>query len=190
MAEAGDNDSESGGNETWPRSEIEAPGAQIDDQSVVGVLTSASAGASSSGGGHGGHAAGAGGGFGGASGSGSGSGGGGGGGPPVSPREIQSGVKLWAYEVLKMYLPQSRCPNMRMLQRAMVWGSQYKGKKKSKGSLLAFKAYLDELLSTQVEWDPWSGVEPNPEYMARSRVVTGSRMLLESTFRWQWYLGD
>ncbi|KAI8530462.1 hypothetical protein RHMOL_Rhmol11G0060400 [Rhododendron molle] len=71
-----------------------------------------------------------------------------------------------------------------MRPRAMIWGPLDKGKKKSKGSLLAFRVYLDELSNTQVEWDPWSNVEPEPEYVARSRVVTASRVLLESAFRW------
>ncbi|KAI8530371.1 hypothetical protein RHMOL_Rhmol11G0052900 [Rhododendron molle] len=64
------------------------------------------------------------------------------------------------------------------------------GRKASKGSLLAFRAYLDELSSIQVEWDPWSSVEAEPEYIARSRVVIASRVLLELAFGWQWYLGD
>ncbi|XP_058202853.1 uncharacterized protein LOC131317312 [Rhododendron vialii] len=98
--------------------------------------------------------------------------------------------ELWAYEVLKMYPPENKCPNLRMLPRTMIWGPMYSGKKKSKGSLLAFRTYLDELSGTQVEWNPWSSAEPEPEYLARSRVVTASWVLLESAFRWRWYLGD
>jgi hypothetical protein len=41
-----------------------------------------------------------------------------------------------------------------------------------------------------VEWDPWRVEGPEPEYLALSRAVTASRVLLESAFRWQWYLGD
>ncbi|KAI8522357.1 hypothetical protein RHMOL_RhmolUnG0000600 [Rhododendron molle] len=41
-----------------------------------------------------------------------------------------------------------------------------------------------------VNWDPWTSVEPEPEYVTRSRAVTASRVLLESAFGWQWYLGD
>ncbi|XP_058224951.1 protein MAINTENANCE OF MERISTEMS-like [Rhododendron vialii] len=98
--------------------------------------------------------------------------------------------ELWAYEVLKMYPPENKCPNLRMLPRAMIWGPMYSGKKKSRGSLLAFRTYLDELSGTQVDWNPWSGAEPEPEYLAQSRVVTASRVLLESAFGWRWYLGD
>ncbi|XP_058192286.1 uncharacterized protein LOC131309706 [Rhododendron vialii] len=77
-----------------------------------------------------------------------------------------------------------------MLPRAMIWGPMYSGKKKSRGSLLAFRTYLDELSGTQVDWNPWSGAEPEPAYLAESRVVTASRVLLESAFGWRWYLGD
>ena len=47
------------------------------------------------------------------------------------------------------------------------------------------------LIALQVAWDPWR-VEgrPDPEYLVRSRVVSASRVLLESAFGWQWYLGD
>lgn len=69
-------------------------------------------------------------------------------------------------------------------------GPLHRRQKKSKGSLQAFRFYLDELSSTQVEWNPWGGAMPEPEYVARSRVVTTSRVLLELAFGWQWYLGD
>ncbi|KAI8555307.1 hypothetical protein RHMOL_Rhmol05G0164700 [Rhododendron molle] len=39
-------------------------------------------------------------------------------------------------------------------------------------------------------WDPWKTSGTEPEYLARSRAVTASRVLLESAFGWQWYLGD
>ncbi|KAI8572277.1 hypothetical protein RHMOL_Rhmol01G0185700 [Rhododendron molle] len=42
----------------------------------------------------------------------------------------------------------------------------------------------------EVEWAPWNDIVPEPEYVARSRVVTWSQVLLELAFRWQWYLGD
>ncbi|KAI8568939.1 hypothetical protein RHMOL_Rhmol02G0239600 [Rhododendron molle] len=42
----------------------------------------------------------------------------------------------------------------------------------------------------EVEWNPWRTSGPEPEYLAQSRVVTASRVLLESAFGWQWYLGD
>ncbi|KAI8547640.1 hypothetical protein RHMOL_Rhmol07G0211200 [Rhododendron molle] len=77
---------------------------------------------------------------------------------------------------------------------ALEWflgqGPLHRGKKKSRGSLLAFRAYLDELLSSQVEWDPWSTAGPEPKYLAMSRVVTTSRVILESAFGWQWFLRD
>jgi hypothetical protein len=46
------------------------------------------------------------------------------------------------------------------------------------------------LIAFQVAWDPWRGEGPEPEYLERSRAVTASRVLLESAFGWQWYLGD
>ncbi|KAI8547556.1 hypothetical protein RHMOL_Rhmol07G0205400 [Rhododendron molle] len=42
----------------------------------------------------------------------------------------------------------------------------------------------------EVEWNPWRTSGPEPEYLAQSRAVTASRVLLESAFGWQWYLGD
>ncbi|KAI8535522.1 hypothetical protein RHMOL_Rhmol10G0180500 [Rhododendron molle] len=42
----------------------------------------------------------------------------------------------------------------------------------------------------EINMDPWRAVGPEPEYLARSRAVTASRVLLESAFSWQWYLGD
>ncbi|XP_058216804.1 uncharacterized protein LOC131327676 [Rhododendron vialii] len=64
------------------------------------------------------------------------------------------------------------------------------GEKRGRGDLNGFRIYLDELRPSQVEWDPWRVAEPEPEYLARSRVVTASRVMLESAFGWQWYLGD
>ncbi|KAI8538419.1 hypothetical protein RHMOL_Rhmol09G0101700 [Rhododendron molle] len=37
----------------------------------------------------------------------------------------------------------------------------------------------------QVEWDPWVSADPELEYLAWSRVVAVSRVLLESAFGWQ-----
>ncbi|XP_058189225.1 uncharacterized protein LOC131306815 [Rhododendron vialii] len=62
--------------------------------------------------------------------------------------------ELWAYEVLKMYPLENECPNLRMLPRAMIWGPLHRGKKKSRGSLLAFGSYLDELSGVQVNNTP------------------------------------
>ncbi|KAI8538349.1 hypothetical protein RHMOL_Rhmol09G0096000 [Rhododendron molle] len=81
-------------------------------------------------------------------------------------------------------------PGVRTLPRAMIWGPLCVGKKKSRKGLMDFGLYLDELSSTQVDWDPWVSADPEPEYLARSRVVAASRVLLESAFGWQWYLGD
>ncbi|KAI8559989.1 hypothetical protein RHMOL_Rhmol04G0220000 [Rhododendron molle] len=36
----------------------------------------------------------------------------------------------------------------------------------------------------RVEWNPWGGVVPKPEYMARSKAVTASQVLFESAFGW------
>ncbi|KAI8529957.1 hypothetical protein RHMOL_Rhmol11G0016400 [Rhododendron molle] len=49
---------------------------------------------------------------------------------------------------------------------------------------------MDDLRASQINWDPWRVAGPEPEYLARSRAVTASRVLLESAFGWQWYLGD
>ncbi|KAI8542702.1 hypothetical protein RHMOL_Rhmol08G0159400 [Rhododendron molle] len=98
--------------------------------------------------------------------------------------------ELWAYEVLKMFPPVNKCPDLKMLPRAMIWGPLRGSTKKSKKTLMEFRLYIDELSSIQVDWDPWTSAEPEPEYVARNRAMTASRVLLESAFGWQWYLGD
>ncbi|KAI8537838.1 hypothetical protein RHMOL_Rhmol09G0055200 [Rhododendron molle] len=42
----------------------------------------------------------------------------------------------------------------------------------------------------EINWNPWRVAGAEPEYLAESRVITASRVLLESAFGWQWYLGD
>ncbi|KAI8538462.1 hypothetical protein RHMOL_Rhmol09G0105900 [Rhododendron molle] len=97
--------------------------------------------------------------------------------------------ELWAYEVLKMYPPQNKCPDLKTLPRALIWSKEYMGTKEGRGELNAYRLYLDDLKASQIEWNPWRIEGPEPEYLARSRVVTASRELLESAFGWQWYLG-
>ncbi|KAI8538178.1 hypothetical protein RHMOL_Rhmol09G0081900 [Rhododendron molle] len=97
---------------------------------------------------------------------------------------------LWAYEVLRMFPPENNCREVKTLPRAMIWGPLRIGKKKSRKGLMDFRLYLDELSSIQVDWDPWVSAVPELEYLARSGVVAASRVLLESAFGWQWYLGD
>ncbi|KAI8568937.1 hypothetical protein RHMOL_Rhmol02G0239600 [Rhododendron molle] len=98
--------------------------------------------------------------------------------------------ELWAYEVLRMYPPECKHPDLSTLPRALIWSKEYRGTKEGRGSLNAYRLYLDELRASQVEWNPWRTSGPEPEYLAQSRVVTASRVLLESAFGWQWYLGD
>ncbi|KAI8567912.1 hypothetical protein RHMOL_Rhmol02G0158100 [Rhododendron molle] len=98
--------------------------------------------------------------------------------------------ELWAYEVLKMYPPQCKHHDLSTLPRAMIWSKENMGTKEGRGSLNAYRLYLDDLRASQVEWNPWRVVRPEPEYLARSQAVTASRVLLESAFGWQWYLGD
>lgn len=59
-------------------------------------------------------------------------------------------VQLWAYEVLRMYPPMTRCPDLRILSRALVWSKEHMGEKKGRGDLNAFRLYLDELQASQV----------------------------------------
>lgn len=43
-------------------------------------------------------------------------------------------------------------------------------------------------LTLQVRWGVWDGLEA--DYLPRSREMTRGRVLLESPYGWQWYLGD
>ncbi|KAI8559954.1 hypothetical protein RHMOL_Rhmol04G0216800 [Rhododendron molle] len=45
-------------------------------------------------------------------------------------------------------------------------------------------------LKKKINWNPWSVAGAEPEYLARSRAISASRVLLESAFGWQWYLAD
>ncbi|KAI8543458.1 hypothetical protein RHMOL_Rhmol08G0219900 [Rhododendron molle] len=72
-----------------------------------------------------------------------------------------------------------------------VWESKKNmGTKEGRGHLNAFRPYLDDLWASQINWDPWRVARPEPEHLSRSRAITASRVLLESAFGWQWYLGD
>ncbi|KAI8563759.1 hypothetical protein RHMOL_Rhmol03G0134000 [Rhododendron molle] len=92
--------------------------------------------------------------------------------------------ELWAYEVLRMYPPECKHPDLSTLPRALIWSKEHRGTKEGRGNLNAYRLYLDELRASHRT----SG--PEPEYLAQSRAVTASRVLLESAFGWQWYLGD
>ncbi|KAI8559790.1 hypothetical protein RHMOL_Rhmol04G0201900 [Rhododendron molle] len=98
--------------------------------------------------------------------------------------------KLWAYEVLRMYMPKCKHPDLSTLPRVLIWSKKNMGKKEGRGDLNAFRLYLDDLRASQINWDLWRVAGAKPEYLAKSRAVTASRVLLESTFSWQWYLGD
>ncbi|KAI8560122.1 hypothetical protein RHMOL_Rhmol04G0231400 [Rhododendron molle] len=98
--------------------------------------------------------------------------------------------ELWAYEVLRMYPPQCKHPDLSTLPRALIWSKKNMGPKEGRGSLNAYRLYLDELRASQINWNPWSVAGVEPEYLARSRAITASRVLLESAFGWHWYLGD
>ncbi|KAI8524803.1 hypothetical protein RHMOL_Rhmol13G0178100 [Rhododendron molle] len=98
--------------------------------------------------------------------------------------------QLWAYEVLRMYQPQCKQPDLSTLPRALIWSKKMMGPKEGRGQLNAFRLYLDELRAEQINWNPWRVAGAEPEYLARSRAITASRVLLESAFGWQWYLGD
>ncbi|KAI8550606.1 hypothetical protein RHMOL_Rhmol06G0120500 [Rhododendron molle] len=98
--------------------------------------------------------------------------------------------QLWAYEVLRMYPPKCKHPDLSTLPRALIWSKKNMGTKEGRGDLNAFRLYLDDLKASQINWDPWRVAGSEPEYLARSRAVTASRVLLESAFGWQWYLED
>ncbi|KAI8559581.1 hypothetical protein RHMOL_Rhmol04G0185500 [Rhododendron molle] len=100
------------------------------------------------------------------------------------------GSTLWAYEVLKMYPSECNHADLSTLPRALIWSKESMGTKEGRGSLNAYRLYLDDLRASQIVWDPWRTSGPEPKYLARSRAVTASRVLLESAFGWQWYVGD
>ncbi|KAI8535336.1 hypothetical protein RHMOL_Rhmol10G0166400 [Rhododendron molle] len=58
--------------------------------------------------------------------------------------------ELWTYEVIGMYPPETTCPNDMILPRALRWSKEYRGVKKGKGNLNAFRLFLDELRPDQV----------------------------------------
>ncbi|KAI8572090.1 hypothetical protein RHMOL_Rhmol01G0171700 [Rhododendron molle] len=96
--------------------------------------------------------------------------------------------QLWMYEVLDMNHPETTCLDDVILPRALRWSKEYRGVKKGKGNLNAYYLFLDELRPDQVYWRIWDWFEI--PYIARSREVTRGRVLLESPYDWQWYLGD
>ncbi|KAI8542342.1 hypothetical protein RHMOL_Rhmol08G0131200 [Rhododendron molle] len=53
--------------------------------------------------------------------------------------------QLWAYEVLRMYPPQCKHPDLSTLPRALIWSKKNMGPKEGRGSLNAYRLYLDEL---------------------------------------------
>ncbi|KAI8549169.1 hypothetical protein RHMOL_Rhmol06G0005500 [Rhododendron molle] len=58
--------------------------------------------------------------------------------------------ELWAYEVLRMYPPECKHPDLSTLPRALIWSKEYRGTKEGRGSLNAYRLYLDELRASQV----------------------------------------
>ena len=58
--------------------------------------------------------------------------------------------QLWAYEVLRMYPPESKCTDLTVLPRAHKWSKGYMGKKEGRGELNAYRLYLDDLRASQV----------------------------------------
>ncbi|KAI8571326.1 hypothetical protein RHMOL_Rhmol01G0111100 [Rhododendron molle] len=95
-------------------------------------------------------------------------------------------ANTWA----EMYPPECKHPDLSTLPRTLIWSKENMGTKEGRGSLNAYRLYLDDLRASQIVWNPWRMNGPKPEYLARSRAVTASRVLLESAFGWQWYLGD
>jgi hypothetical protein len=57
---------------------------------------------------------------------------------------------LWAYEVLRLFPPENRCPDPRVLPRAMVWGPLRVGKKRSDKTLGDLRVFLDSFSGSQV----------------------------------------
>ncbi|KAI8530044.1 hypothetical protein RHMOL_Rhmol11G0023900 [Rhododendron molle] len=58
--------------------------------------------------------------------------------------------ELWAYEVLRMYPPECKHPDLSTLPRALIGSKEYRGTKEGRGSLNAYRLYLDELRASQV----------------------------------------
>ncbi|KAI8551257.1 hypothetical protein RHMOL_Rhmol06G0171300 [Rhododendron molle] len=78
--------------------------------------------------------------------------------------------ELWTYEVIGMYPPETKCPDDTILPRALRWSAEYKGVKRGRGKLDAFRLYLDELHPDQVHWRVWDRFEIT--YVAQSREVS------------------
>ncbi|KAI8568369.1 hypothetical protein RHMOL_Rhmol02G0193100 [Rhododendron molle] len=47
--------------------------------------------------------------------------------------------ELWAYEVLKMYPPECKHPDLSTLPQALIWSKEYRGTKEGRGSLNAYR---------------------------------------------------
>ncbi|KAI8538356.1 hypothetical protein RHMOL_Rhmol09G0096500 [Rhododendron molle] len=58
--------------------------------------------------------------------------------------------ELWAYEVLRMYPPECKHPDLSTLPRALIWSTEHRGTKEGRGSLNAYRLYLDELRASRV----------------------------------------
>ncbi|KAI8559891.1 hypothetical protein RHMOL_Rhmol04G0211100 [Rhododendron molle] len=58
--------------------------------------------------------------------------------------------ELWAYEVLRMYPPECKHPDLSTLPRTLIWSKEHRGTKEGRGSLNAYRLYLDELRASQV----------------------------------------
>ncbi|KAI8568229.1 hypothetical protein RHMOL_Rhmol02G0182400 [Rhododendron molle] len=70
--------------------------------------------------------------------------------------------KLWAYEVLRMHPPECKHPDLSTLPCALIWSKEHRGTKEGRGSLNAYRLYLDELRASQIEWNPWRNSGPEP----------------------------
>ncbi|KAI8522295.1 hypothetical protein RHMOL_RhmolUnG0004900 [Rhododendron molle] len=62
--------------------------------------------------------------------------------------------QLLAYEVLRMYPPTCKHPNLSTLPRALIWSKENMGTKEGRCDLNAFRLYLDDLRASQEpnEW--------------------------------------
>ncbi|KAI8551022.1 hypothetical protein RHMOL_Rhmol06G0152500 [Rhododendron molle] len=84
--------------------------------------------------------------------------------------------ELWAYEVMRMYSPKCKHPDLSTLPHALIWNKKNMESKEGRGHLNTFRLYLDDLRASQINWDPWRVARVEPEYLARSRAVTASRV--------------
>ncbi|KAI8546925.1 hypothetical protein RHMOL_Rhmol07G0157300 [Rhododendron molle] len=81
--------------------------------------------------------------------------------------------RLWTYEVIGMYPPETTCPDDTILLRALRWSTEYKGVKRGRGKLDAFRLYLDELRPDQsLRLDAFRVPGPLPALVQRTGQYT------------------